>query len=155
MVSGALTYCALGLTTALLGATFVFRPIAVVWFVGTVLWYLAGSRRVPFGRASVQARRDLAQKGSPGLVYFGAVLGIGLLTQMAAPLVYGGALPTLSSSPSWGLAYGAASGVGRSAPAWAGAILAGRWDPTSVSLGLIEKGYGLRRLTGAGAAPFY
>lgn len=154
LLTGATAYSALGLVGTFLGGSFLFRPIAVAWLLGTVIWYLTGSRRVPFGRASVQARRDLALRSAPGLVYFGALLGVGLLTQMSTPLVYGGALLALASGPMVGLAYGAAFGVGRSLPAWGGAILAGRWDPSTVSHGLIERGSLIGRLGGLAASAF-
>jgi hypothetical protein len=131
--SGATVYGAFGSLGTLVGHPRFFLLCAAGWFLGTLVWYLSGARQVPWGRASVQARRDLAFSGPGGLVYFGALLGIGIATQMATPLVYGGACLALGSGPISGMLYGSGFGAGRSLAALTGAVFGHRWGAGRVA----------------------
>lgn len=94
-------------------------PAAVALYLYALYWHLWRRVVVPFGRSSVQANRDLV-RGTPGLVYFGALLGHGLLTEMASPLVWAGAGFAVVGGAWAGLGYGIGFGIGRSATALAG-----------------------------------
>lgn len=119
----------------------IFPPVAaaisLLAFAGSFVWHLAGRRRVPWGHEHVQARRDLALRGVEGKLYFGAILGIGLLTDMATPLVYGGAALALSLGAFNGATYGVGFGLGRAIPAWFAAGLGRRFSPGTVAARMI------------------
>jgi hypothetical protein len=88
-----------------------------IW--GTV-WHLGGHPSFPLSRAGMQTNRSLAKRGNIGMLYFGLVLGIGLATQMASPLVYVGAALALGWGMVVALPYGIGFAMGRSIPVvWA------------------------------------
>lgn len=118
VVSAAAWYGLLGAAGQLAGAGYV-APVVVAGYLYGLWWHVRGRVVVPFGRASVQANRDLV-RGTPGLVYFGALLGNGLLTEMSSPLVWAGAGLALVAGPLAALGYGVGFGLGRSATALAG-----------------------------------
>jgi len=121
-VSGALFYGALGLVADIPYVRAVVTVIAAVWLVVCLGWHALGRTSVPFGRHAVQANRRLARRGAWGLVYFGALLGMGVLTEMASPLVIGGAWLSIAWGMHWGMSYGLGFGAARSMPAFRGAI---------------------------------
>lgn len=133
MIAGGLAYAALGEIGRLLGGRRLFGPAALAMLVGAAVWHGLGGRAVPFGRVGVQANRDLAFKGPWGIVYFGALLGIGLLTQMSTPLVYGGAVLSMASGAAGGFIYGAGFGLGRSLPALGAALRGTPEDPSTIA----------------------
>jgi cytochrome c biogenesis protein CcdA len=122
LVSALLVYGGIGLAVSAAHGTAVARIVAIIWLAGCLGWHAFGFVKVPLGRESIQANRRWATKGPMGLVYFGALLGIGLLTQMTSPLVVGGALLSASSGVRWAVLYGLGFAVGRSVPAFQGAI---------------------------------
>ncbi len=117
-------------TLSLLGATPTLRVFALVaaalLFGAAGFWHLAGLASFPLNRAGRQASRSRVQRGWLGVVYFGAVLGSGLMTAMATPLVYAGALVSAAAGPMGGMFYGLGFGLGRSAPAMVGAVVGSR-----------------------------
>jgi hypothetical protein len=122
--AGLLAYAALGLIGGLVGR-WLAMPVATAAFLFCFWWYARNSYRVPFGRSSVQANKSLV-RGWLGVVYFGALLGVGLLTEMSTPLVWAGALYSVATGPAAAAAYGLGFGLGRSSPAIAGAFLGPR-----------------------------
>jgi hypothetical protein len=95
----------------------------------------------PLDRSGVQANRAWAMSTRGGRVYFGYLLGLGVVTHMTTPLVY--ALLALSAAGGWqaGLALGLGFGLGRSLLAIAGAVLVDRGgDPGEVSTRIITPG---------------
>ncbi len=68
-------------------------------------------------------------------MYFGALLGMGVFTEMASPLVIGGAWLSIAWGMHWGMSYGLGFGVARSMPAFRGAIA----GPEGLSIHLPEK----------------
>jgi hypothetical protein len=60
------------------------------------------------------------------LIYFGALLGIGIFTEATTPLVWAGAFYSLAAGLPGGLLYGTGFGLGRSAPALAAVFVARR-----------------------------
>jgi hypothetical protein len=121
-ISGALLYGALGLVANIPYVRTVVAVIAATWLVVCLGWHALGRTSVPFGRQGIQANRSLARRGPLGLAYFGALLGMGVFTEMASPLVIGGALLSITWGAHWGLSYGLSFGVARSMPAFRGAI---------------------------------
>jgi hypothetical protein len=82
--------------------------------LGALAWYARGHYPIPWGRAGVQANRDLASRRRAGLLYFGGVLGPGILTVMSTPLVWVGVAFCLAGGVVWGVLYGMSFGFGRS-----------------------------------------
>lgn len=139
-VAGVLTYGGLALVVSAFDARLVVRVVAIAWIAFCLCWHAFGFVKVPLGRESIQANRQWARKGPPGLVYFGAVLGIGLLTQTASPLVLGGAFVAASSGVWWAVLYGAGFGTGRSLPAFSGAMAGlGGLDPGQLAARTISR----------------
>lgn len=134
-LAAAVVYGLLGL----LGSAFwPFTPVvSFVALGGALVWHLRGKERVPWGHEHVQARRDLAMHGPKGTLYFGAILGVGLLTDMATPLVYGGAALSLTLQVLPAIAYGVGFGLGRAGPAWIAVLVGRRFSPGSVAAQLI------------------
>jgi hypothetical protein len=129
------------------------RPVALAaafaLFLGSAAWHLRGVARFPLGRQGVQANRARVQRGRGGVLYFGAILGTGLITAMATPLVYAGAVMAIYAGPARALAYGASFGIGRSVPALMGALLASRdTDPSHIVNSLMVPNLRKYRVTG-------
>ena len=127
-------------TTAALGAL-VPQPallaLAVAGLAACLTWYLTGRRHFRGARAEHQANREWAFRGPLGQAYFGSLMGAGVLTQMTTPLVYASIFVAWSQGLVWALVAAVGFGIGRSAPAIAGAALARRpYDPHSVFLRL-------------------
>jgi hypothetical protein len=122
--AGLLGYTALSLVGGLAGRRLAV-PVAALAFLLCLWWYARNFYRVPFGRSSVQANKALI-RGWLGVVYFGALLGVGLLTEMSTPLVWAGALYSVAVGPGAAATYGIAFGLGRSTPAIAGGFLGPR-----------------------------
>ncbi len=137
VIAGALTYWTVGLLGLMPGHS-LFLILALVLLLYSAYWHAAGRSNVPMGRERFQARRDWVRRGRRGLVYFGAVLGVGLLTEMSTPLVYAGAALSAGTGGFRGLAYGIGFGLGRAMPAWAGAVVGQRFPPGKVGLAFIE-----------------
>lgn len=122
MLSGGLVYGVLGALGRLLGGQRVFAPVAAILLGWCAIWYLRGRGRVPFGRAGIQARRALVTRGYVGLGLFGAILGVGFLTEMSTPLVQAGCALALAQQPFFGVCYGMGFGMGRAVGPWIGAV---------------------------------
>ena len=104
-------------------------------------WHLSGRVGFPFDRSGVQANRGWAMSTRLGRVYFGYLLGLGVITHLTTPLVY--ALLALSAAAGWqaALALGIGFGLGRSLLAVAGAVLVDRGgDPGEISTRIITPG---------------
>jgi len=52
------------------------------------------------------------------MLYFGALLGVGFLTQMTTPFVWIGVAIAIAQGPAWGAGFGAGFGIGRAIPVW-------------------------------------
>lgn len=100
--------------------------------VGTA-HYLVGNRPVRFAGTGRQANRDLAMSGPMGLVYFGWVLGLGVLTAVSTPLVWSGVALSAANGWQWGAVFGISFGLGRSVIGVAGALTGFAVDPLVVS----------------------
>ena len=106
-----------------------------------LVWHLRGHAGFPLDRSGVQANRAWAMSTRLGRVYFGYLLGLGVITHLTTPLVY--ALLALSAAAGWqvGLALGIGFGLGRSLLAIAGAALVDRGgDPGELSTRIITAG---------------
>ena len=101
MPPGALAYAAFGTLRLLLSPSWPLHGLALAALLGALVWHVCGRHRIPWGRESVQARRPTAERGWPGLLYFGALLGVGLLTEMATPLVLAGAVMAAAQGVLW------------------------------------------------------
>jgi hypothetical protein len=123
MLGGGLWYGLLGLVgTASRGF---LLPVAAGCFALCLIWHVRSRSSISFGRRSIQANRALV-RGTRGLAYFGALVGIGLLTEVATPLVLAGAFYALAAGLPAGVLYGAGFGLGRSGPALAAVFVARR-----------------------------
>ncbi len=146
---------ALGAATALFGTLgFVglvldewvgFRVWALAIFLWALVWHATRLRGFPGNRDRVQARRDLVARGVLGPFWFGAILGTGLLTEAATPLVHVGPFLGLGWGPAAGVAYGVGFALGRSVPVWGGAALGDRLAPHGVAVFFVENARRLRR----------
>lgn len=106
-----------------------------------LVWHLSGRTGFPFDRSGVQANREWAMATRVGRVYFGYLLGVGVITHLTTPLVY--ALLALSAAAGWqaALALGIGFGLGRSLLAVAGAVLVDRGgDAGEISARIITPG---------------
>jgi hypothetical protein len=101
VAAGALVYAAFGTLRLLLSPSWPLHGLALAALLGALVWHVCGRHRIPWGRESVQARRPTAERGWPGLLYFGALLGVGLLTEMARPLVLAGAVMAAAQGVLW------------------------------------------------------
>jgi hypothetical protein len=90
-----------------------FRVWALAIFLWALAWHTTRIGGFPGDRKRVQARRDLVTRGLLGPFYFGAILGTGLLTEAATPLVHAGPLLALGWGPTAGIAYGVGFALGR------------------------------------------
>jgi hypothetical protein len=132
-LSAGLVYGGLGAVGGLLGGPRVFGPAAAILLGWSGIWYLRGGGHVPFGRPGVQAKRALVTRGYIGLSLFGAILGVGLLTEMSTPLVQAGCGLALAQQPLFGLCYGMGFGLGRSTGPWIGALAPRRLSMQSLA----------------------
>ena len=106
-----------------------------------LIWHLSGRTGFPFDRSGVQANREWAMSTRVGRVYFGYLLGVGVVTHQTTPLVY--ALLALSAAAGWqaALALGIGFGLGRSLLAVAGAVMVDRGgDPGEISTRILTPG---------------
>ncbi|MDP9203313.1 MAG: hypothetical protein M3P26_15470 [Gemmatimonadota bacterium] len=84
---------------------------------------MKGHGPVPFGREGSQARRRYI--ATPlGQLYFGAVMGVGVLTEISTPLVFGGMAMAAFLGWPQAITYGAGFGLGRAAALWVGSLVA-------------------------------
>lgn len=113
VVSAVPTYWLVGLSGVLVPQTWRALTAAVLLFA-SAFWYLSGRTYLRFGRNGWQARREAAFKGSLGKLYFGFVLGIGLLTEMSTPLVWAGLGVAFALTPAQAALYGFGFAFGRS-----------------------------------------
>jgi hypothetical protein len=114
---------------------------SAVLAVLALAWHVRGGAGFPFDRSGVQANRGWAMSTRLGRVYFGYLLGLGVITHLTTPLVY--ALLALSAAAGWhvALALGVGFGLGRSVLAVAGAVLVDRGgDPGEISTRIITPG---------------
>jgi hypothetical protein len=84
-------------------------------------WHVRGAPRVPAGRYGKQARRKYVGMRL-GKLYFGSVLGTGILTELSTPLVYGGLMLAAVVWSPGSLGYGVGFGLGRSVTIWIGLL---------------------------------
>jgi hypothetical protein len=109
---------------AVFGAVGQFLPsrecaaLALLAYLAALWWHLLKRWRFPGDRRGVQANRHLVQ-GMPGRLYFGALLGAGILTEMSTPLVWSGMFFGLAGGALVAACYGLGFGLGRSAPSLA------------------------------------
>jgi hypothetical protein len=159
VVAAVATYGAFGGIGSALGRPSLLLLLAVAALAWASLWYLRGRYRLPGGREALQANRNLAARGPAGMLYFGGLLGVGLLTEMSTPLVYAGAALSLSQGLWWGALYGVGFGLGRSAPALAAALIPRRdISPAAIARAMAstnrERSRWLGLATSAGALAF-
>jgi hypothetical protein len=101
-------------------------------------------RGFPGQNASYQANRDLAQSGLAGILYFGWILGLAVLTEVSTPFLYTGLTLAAAEGFRWAAAAGIGFGLGRSVPVLVGLLGSGRdADPHRLALTIR---YGLPRV---------
>lgn len=122
-----------------------FRVWALAIFLWSLAWHATSLRGFPGSRDRVQARRDLVARGMLGPFYFGAILGTGLVTEAATPLVHVGPFLGLGWGPAAGIAYGMGFALGRSLPVWSGAALGNRLAPHGVAIFFVKNRRRFRR----------
>jgi len=106
--------------------------------VFSLLWHLRGSLSFPGNRVSMQVDRERTFYTPTGRFYFGAVMGVGLLTHMTTPLVYVFVLLTPSMSYVQALVIASGFATGRSIPILAGFMnVLKRPDPGDVSVWIV------------------
>jgi hypothetical protein len=108
------------LVDRVLGPLFLVLTVALV--LRSIFWHIRPLKRFRWSRFQHQASRPLSELGIPGLVYFGAILGVGIATEMSTPLVQAGAMGAIWGGAIWGAVYGACFGIGRSSPLWSAAL---------------------------------
>lgn len=123
MLGGGLWYGLLGVVGA--ASRGILLPVAAACYALCLIWHARSGVSMSFWRRSIQANRALV-RGARGLLYFGALLGIGIFTEVATPLVWAGAFYSLAAGIPGGLLYGTGFGLGRSAPALAAVFVARR-----------------------------
>lgn len=96
-------------------------------------WSAAGARRFPASRAGWQANRRIAMEARLGRVYFGAILGLGVWTQMTTPLVYALVAYATAVRLPVALLAGVGFGLGRSRPLVTGLRARGGLTPAAVA----------------------
>jgi hypothetical protein len=116
-VAGGVFYGALGLLGAVMpgtSRTLASNVLGAGLLLG-LLWHaFRGDQLFPWPRR--QIRREMAHHPRYGMVVYGAVLGVGVLTLVTTPLVWVGALGVVTSgSPIVGAVYGLGFGLGRAA----------------------------------------
>lgn len=141
------TYLLIGFLGAV-PARVVYAMIGLGLLAYAVFWHATGRSTVPAGRQGFQARRAWVDEGRGGLLYFGAVLGVGFLTEMSTPLVHAGMALAAAHGPYQGMGYGAGFGAGRSLPTWTAVVLGGRFPPGLVGVTFVEN-YRRFRVLGA------
>jgi hypothetical protein len=99
----------------------ILLPVAAIGFGLSLLWHGRHSGLIPFARRSVEANKNLV-RGLPGLLYFGALLGVGVITEMSTPLVWAGAVYSAAIGLPGAVFYGLGFGLGRSTPALVSAV---------------------------------
>ena len=108
----------------ILGAVGQFLPsrecaiLALVAYIAAWRWHLSNRWRFPGDRRGVQANKHLV-RGIGGRLYFGALLGAGIVTEMSTPLVSTGIFYGLAGGALVAVCYGFGFGLGRSAPSMA------------------------------------
>lgn len=155
VVAGASLYAIVGIAGLVPGARSFLLALGIALALLSSLWHLSGRDSFRGDRQRFQAKRSWVNRGRAGLFYFGAVLGVGLLTEMSTPLVYAGAALAAASGPLAAAAYGVGFGLGRSVPPWVAVAMGDRAVPAVVGLAFIENGHRLRwlgALTGGSAS---
>lgn len=140
ILGGSIFYTLLAVPGITLGPPRIAGFLPAAAGLAVCLWYLSGRRSVPFGRYGRQSNYHLAGRGRLGLVYFGALLALGVRTEMSTPFVWVGALFALTTTPVNALAYGVGFAVGRSAPVLAAAWRSNPRPPASVVQGVSRWG---------------
>jgi cytochrome c biogenesis protein CcdA len=102
--------------------------VAIAAAIGSccLSWHVLGRPRFRFRRLGVQFNRAWVQRGPLGPVYFGALLGLGIVTELSTPLVYANLALAAANGVGWAIAAGAGFGLGRSVPPILGALGVGR-----------------------------
>ena len=130
--------------------TWLSRVLAWVLIVGSLCWHATrGWPAFLARRFENQANRSWAQSGALGQVYFGLLMGVGVLTQVATPLLYVGLAVAGTVGVGWAISCGVGFGLGRSVPAVAGAAMGMKRSPAEV-FGATFQGATLFRWVGAG-----
>jgi hypothetical protein len=123
-----LAACVVSLAAALGGWVVSARfaaPALVLLYGGSAAWHLSGRKGFRGDRRGVQANRQLV-RGAGGYAYFGALLGVGVITEMSSPLVWAGVLYSAVAGFSAAACYGLGFGLGRSSPVVAAIPVASR-----------------------------
>lgn len=152
VVGGMLTYGAIGLVFPSGIQRAVNDPVTVYLLAASFLWHIRGRPTFRGAKAEIQANRQWATSRRFGRVYFGVLLGAGLLTAMTTPLVFAGAGLAAVNGPGWGVAYGAGFGTGRSIPTFAAVFASATGSdvsPASVTDRLVIRGGRLARRLGS------
>ncbi len=110
--------------------------LTAVAIVG-VAWHWSGRRNFRLDRMGRQANPSKARNGLWGGFSFGTVLGLGVLTRMASPLVMALILTAAALPLGLAEAIGLGFGLGRSVVAAAGAAIGGRLTPESVVTAIV------------------
>src|SRR5262249_16830988 len=93
--------------------------LALVAYIAAWRWHLSNRWRFPGDRRGVQANKHLV-RGIGGRLYFGALLGAGIVTEMSTPLVSTGIFYGLAGGALVVVCYGFGFGLGPCAPGLAG-----------------------------------
>lgn len=126
--------------------------LAAVLAALALVWHLTGRTGFAFDRSGVQANRGWAMSTRGGRVYFGYLLGLGVVTHLTTPLVYALLALAAAGGGQVAITLGVGFGLGRSLLAIAGAVLVDRMgDPGDVSTRIITAGM-LDRWVGAAGA---
>lgn len=132
MLGGVLSIGAISAIGVLL-PTAIRIGLATGTVVFALAWHARGARTFIGSRSGRQASRRVAQQARFGRVYFGAVLGFGVLTYMTTPLVYAGWLYGAEVGLPLSLLIGAGFGLGRSRPLATGLVARGGLTPVGAA----------------------
>lgn len=146
LLSAWAVYGGIGLLGRVLGDWKGFKVGALAILSWALVWHATRITVFPGSLDRTQARRELASRGMLGPFYFGAILGNGLITEMATPLVQVGPWLSLGWGPVAGVLYGGGFALGRSLPAWSGAVLGTRLAPQRIAGFFVENRFRLRSL---------
>lgn len=154
--TGGLFYGVIGYLGAISDAgTRVAAVLTLVLAATGGFWHSRRQRFQPWRKAGVQARRHLAARGAVGRAYFGAVLGVGVLTEITTPLVGAGLVASVALGPVAGITYGVAFGIGRAVPGFVAAVSLRGDDPKPVTEWMFGESHSTVRVLGVATALAY
>jgi hypothetical protein len=143
VLGGAAALGAISMPSAVPGARLAATVAGAALAVRALRWHARRAGLFRLDRRTIQARRGRAGHGWAGTAYFGLVLGVTLLTEMATPAVQALAVLGIAAGPAFALTAGAGLGLARSVAPWRGALSA------EDSPAVIVRRYAERRLTTA------